>query len=607
MMTNSPVPMAKAPTPIAQMAGQKRRSCSASADGEVRAGETEFIEDGALAICHCGQSREAVPALGYSRVTALVDGRLVDGRMQNRGMNTNLFRDRPLAVVGAGVMGIGIVQVALLAGHPVTLFDAREGAAAAAAGQLEATLAKLVDKGRLDAAQADAARARLRVAASLRELAGAALVVEAIVENLAAKQALLRELEDVVAHDCVLATNTSSISITAIAFGLRLPGRVVGMHFFNPVPLMRLVEVVSGLATEPAVADAVHTLAQDWGKTAVHARSTPGFIVNRIARPFYAETLALLQQRAAAPAVLDACVRGAGFRMGPCELMDLIGHDTNLAVTQSVFEANFFDKRYQPSLVQREMVEGGLLGRKSGRGFFHYGEGGVPKAAAFDEVVPQTVQAPLTLHGADALAELLAARLADAGLAFERVAEGATGLQVGAGHLQPTDGRCAGELAQALGNDDVAVFDWPLGPAAVAPAPLPAALAWAPAGHASAAFVADAQALLRALGWAPQRLADVPGLVVARTVAMLVNEAADAVEQGVCDAEGADAAMTLGVNWPAGPFAWLALQGAPALTGLVDALDAHYRGERYRVSPWLRRATWAAAAPTVPTASPAAR
>src|ERR1700712_973087 len=338
-------------------------------------------------------------------------------------MNTNLFQGRPVAVIGAGVMGGGIVQVALLAGHPVRLYDTRAGAAAAAIEQLMATLAKLADKGKLTPEDVASARGRVRPAASLNELADSALVIEAIVENLAVKQGLLRDLEALVADTCVLASNTSSLSITAIARGLKLPGRVVGMHFFNPVPLMRLVEVVSGLATEPAVADAIHTLAQDWGKTAVHAKSTPGFIVNRIARPFYAETLALLQAQAATPAVLDACVRGAGFRMGPCELMDLIGHDTNFSVTQSVYEANFFDKRYQPSLVQREMVDGGLLGRKSGRGFYRYPDGVAGARPADVEATPLPAL-PLVLRGDGAIADLLAARLAASGLGFAREAGG---------------------------------------------------------------------------------------------------------------------------------------------------------------------------------------
>jgi 3-hydroxybutyryl-CoA dehydrogenase len=524
--------------------------------------------------------------------------------------NINLFRNRPVAVIGAGVMGVGIVQVALLAGHPVHLYDVREGAAAAAAGQLAATLAKLADKGKLTPEDVAAARGRLNVASSLNDLRDAALVIEAIVENLAVKQALMRDLEAIVAQDCVLASNTSSLSITAVARGLEVPGRVVGMHFFNPVPLMRLVEVVSGLATEPAVADAIHMLAADWGKTAVHAKSTPGFIVNRIARPFYAETLALLQEQAATPAVLDACVRGAGFRMGPCELMDLIGHDTNFAVTQSVYEANFFDKRYQPSLVQREMVDGGLLGRKSGRGFYRYPEGGGKTGDAEAEATPLPA-VPLVLHGSGPVADLLAARLAASGLGFTREAPGADGetsLQIGNGRLMLTDGRCAAERSQSSGLADLALFDWPVGPAAAGTATPVVALAWTPAPQASAEFATQAAGVLRALGWLPQRLTDVPGLVVARTIAMLVNEASDAVEQGVCDAAGADAAMTLGVNYPAGPFAWLALWGAGATVRLLDALDAFYRGERYRVSPRLRRATWAAAhSQAAATAPPAAR
>jgi 3-hydroxybutyryl-CoA dehydrogenase len=524
--------------------------------------------------------------------------------------NINLFRNRPVAVIGAGLMGVGIVQVALLAGHPVRLFDVREGAAAAAAEQLGATLGKLADKGKLTPEDVVAARARLSIASSLDELRDAALVIEAIVENLAVKQALMRDLEAIVSPECVLASNTSSLSITAVARGLKAPGRVVGMHFFNPVPLMRLVEVVSGLATEPAVADAIHRLAQDWGKTAVHTRSTPGFIVNRIARPFYAETLALLQEQAATPALLDACVRGAGFRMGPCELMDLIGHDTNFAVTQSVYEANFFDKRFQPSLVQREMVDGGLLGRKSGRGFYRYPEGSARAAEAAPEATPLPAVA-LVLHGTGAIADLLAARLAGSGLGFTREAghaEAQASLQIGDGRLLLTDGRCAAERAAALDIADLALFDWPLGPAAALATTPAAALAWTAAPQAAPAFTTRVAEVLRALGWLPQRLADVPGLVVARTIAMLVNEASDAVEQGVCDAAGADAAMTLGVNYPAGPFAWLSAWGAGPVTRLLDALDAFYRGERYRVSPPLRRATWRlSTAPAAATEPPTAR
>ena len=218
---------------------------------------------------------------------------------------SDLLRGVPTLVVGAGIMGAGIVQVAALAGHHVQLFDMREGAAAQALDKLATTLKSLVDKGRLSPDASQSALARISPIATLAEAHDVRLVVEAIVEKLDVKRALFKQLEAIVATDCVLATNTSSISVTALANGLAHPARLVGMHFFNPVPLMKLVEVVSGLHTEPAVAEAIFALSQAWGKVPVHAKSTPGFIVNRIARPFYAETLALLQEQAAEPQVLD--------------------------------------------------------------------------------------------------------------------------------------------------------------------------------------------------------------------------------------------------------------------------------------------------------------
>lgn len=498
----------------------------------------------------------------------------------------------PLLVVGAGIMGAGIAQVAAQAGHPVWLHDAREGAAVEAKARLARSLDALVAKGRLSAEALTQTLARITPVGALAEAAGARLVVEAIVEKLDVKRALFRELEGLVAPDCVLATNTSSISVTAIANGLAHPERLVGMHFFNPVPLMKLVEVVSGLQTAPAVAEAIFALSVAWGKTPVHAKSTPGFIVNRIARPYYAETLALLLEQAATPAVLDACLRAAGFRMGPCELMDLIGHDTNFSVTQSVYEANFFDKRFMPSLVQRELVDGGLLGRKSGRGFYVYPDDGAALPVAVHGA-PDTAGA-VAVHGqgpiADALAQAATAALADQGWGPARVTDsGWTGLEIDGARLMLTDGRPASQVAAETGCRDVALFDRPVR-LPVAPG---TALAWALAEGASPAWRAQAPAWLAALGFAPLPLADVPGLVVARTLAMLINEAADAVLQGVCTPEGADAAMKLGVNYPAGPFEWLAAWRASEVAALLDALDAHHRGERYRVSPWLRRRVWA--------------
>lgn len=488
----------------------------------------------------------------------------------------------PVLVIGAGVMGVGIAQVAAQAGHLVMLYDAREGAATDARTRLAQSLNVLVAKGKLSESAVEQALARIVPIAAIEQAASVQLVVEAIVENLAVKRELFKQVEAVVAADCVLATNTSSISVTAIANGLRCPGRLVGMHFFNPVPLMRLVEVVSGLQTHPETAADIFDLSLKWGKSPVHARSTPGFIVNRIARPYYAETLALLQEQAAAPAVLDECLRAAGFRMGPCALMDLIGHDTNFSVTSSVYEANFYDKRFAPSLVQRELVDGGLLGRKSGQGFYDYSEESKPVIAKPFVRAEAPVAECMCVHGQGAVAERLAVTLKALGCDFSR-APGSDwiGLQVDGSQLRLTDGRSATELGA-----EIAVFDIPM--SAVPGQPL----AWAISSSASRQWAMQAATWLRALGFDERQISDAPGLVVARTLAMLVNEAADAVHQGVCTPEGADAAMKLGVNYPAGPFEWLTQWGAATLCRWLDALDTHYRGERYRVSPWLRQRAW---------------
>ncbi len=259
-----------------------------------------------------------------------------------------------VAVIGSGAMGAGIAQTAASAGHQVALFDTRDGAAAKAIADIRKVYSRLVEKGRMTEADAQAAGARMHIAGSLADVKEAALVVEAIVENLDVKRGLFADLEAIVHDDCILATNTSSISVTAIGARLRRPERLVGMHFFNPVPLMALVEVISGLATDPGVADTVFATAAAWGKSPVHAKSTPGFIVNRVARPFYAEALRLLNEQAADPATLDAIMRDTGgFKMGPFELMDLIGHDVNYSVTQSVHQAYFGDPRFTPSVLQR--------------------------------------------------------------------------------------------------------------------------------------------------------------------------------------------------------------------------------------------------------------
>ncbi|MDJ0778792.1 MAG: 3-hydroxyacyl-CoA dehydrogenase [Gammaproteobacteria bacterium] len=485
-------------------------------------------------------------------------------------------------VIGAGVMGSGIAQVAAQAGHRVSLYDSRAGAAADAHERLAATLAGLVERGKLTGDEVTATVERITPIAELTAAGDAGIAIEAIVEDREAKNRLFVQLERILPADALLASNTSSLSIDAIARGMTQPERLVGMHFFNPVPLMRLVEVVSGLQTDSDSAARVFALAGHWGKTAVHARSTPGFIVNRIARPFYAEALNLLQERAAEAAEIDACLRGAGFRMGPCELMDLIGHDVNFAVTRSVFEANFFDKRYQPSLVQQALVEAGHLGRKSGRGFYDYPAAGAGDTSGFRPPDAPPSRDNIGVRGQGPVAEHMAAILQQHNCRFERINDSKwIGLQVDSARLRLTDGRTAAELGR-----DIAVFDLPL---VHEPG---SALAWSHAERASANWVEQAPRWLALFGFAPQQVEDTPGLVVARTLAMLINEAADAVQQGVCSEVDANRAMCLGVNYPAGPFEWLASWGPAAVIRLVDALDAAYRGERYRVSPWLRQRAW---------------
>ena len=491
-----------------------------------------------------------------------------------------------VAIIGAGAMGSGIAQVAAVAGHRVRLFDVAPEVAAQACKRIGEGLDKLVARGKLDAATAQATGKRIVPESALQQCARVGLVVEAIVEKLDAKRDLFGRLENVVARDCILASNTSSLSITAIAAGLQRPERVVGMHFFNPAVLMPLVEVVSGLATARDVADTVHATAAAWGKQPVHAKSTPGFIVNRVARPYYAEALRLLTERAADPATIDALMRDAGgFRMGPFELMDLIGNDVNFAVTHSVWSAYFHDPRYTPSLAQQELVAAGRLGRKSGRGFYEYGEGSAKPEPAIESPRPKPCQ--VTACGDLGHASALPERIRAGGVAISKAPaltafpDGA--LRIASTLLFPTDGAPATARAAASGERDLVVFDLALD---YATSPR---LAVARADSCSDAAYDAAVGALQAAGVAASRLDDVPGLAVMRTVAMLANEAADAVNQGVASAAEIDLAMRLGVNYPRGPLAWAEAIGLDRIVRVLENLGASYGEDRYRVSPLLKR------------------
>lgn len=286
-------------------------------------------------------------------------------------MTDAIDRDAPVGVVGAGAMGAGIAQVAAVAGHPVTLYDTRPGATESARASIAKSLNRFVDKGKLHPDEAVATADRV-VSGDMSALSPAPLVVEAVVEDLAVKRSLMAELESRCEEATILATNTSTISIDAIAEGLRRPERLCGMHFFNPAPLMRLVEVPTGARTSPEVAATVRATAETWGKTAVVCASTPGFIVNRVARPFYGEAHRMVEEGLASPRGVDGAMRAVGFKMGPFELADLIGNDVNLAATISVWEQTGYDPRYEPTRSQRELVEAGWLGRKTGSGWYDY-------------------------------------------------------------------------------------------------------------------------------------------------------------------------------------------------------------------------------------------
>ncbi len=373
-----------------------------------------------------------------------------------------------IGVIGAGTMGAGIAQVAAQAGHPVVLFDTRSGAVEAAIKELAATMDKLVAKGKFTQAAAHELLSAITPASKLEDLSACGLVVEAIIEDLSIKKKLFADLEALVALDAILATNTSSLSVTAIAAACAKPERVIGLHFFNPAPVLPLVEVVPGMTTDSELPARCVALMRAWGKTPVICKDTPGFIVNRVARPFYGESIRIHEEGIADMASIDHALKSVGgFRMGPFELMDLIGNDINFAVTRSVWEAFFYDPRYKPSLTQQRQVESGRLGRKSGRGYYDYG----------DPAVKPTIE--------------------------------------------------------------------------VSP--------------------------------------DVAFSITERVLAMLINEAADALFLQVATKEDLDVAMTKGVNYPKGLLAWADEKGAAHWLRQLEALQEEQGDDRYRPSPLLRR------------------
>ena len=484
-----------------------------------------------------------------------------------------------MAVVGAGVMGAGIAQLAAQAGVTVQLFDSRDGAAQAARQAILATLASLAAKGRLSAQQVEEAGRHLKVAATLTELADAELVVEAIVEQLEAKRALFADLEAVVADDCLLATNTSSLSVTEIAAKCRVPGRVGGMHFFNPVPLMKIVEVIDGLQSAAWVGQTLLALGRRLGHSAVHAQDTPGFIVNHGGRGYGTEAMRVLVESVTDPLTLDRILREqAGFRMGPCELFDLTGLDVSHPVTESIYQQYYQEPRYRPTLITRQRLAAGLLGRKTGQGFYRYLEG-VQQVPA-EPPAPCVALPPVWVSASRPEArEAVLALLERLGATVEqgaRPSAEALCLVLPLGQ----DATCAA-LAEGLDPVRCVALDTllPLDRRRVLMTTPVTAAGWRDAAHA----------LLASDGTPVSVIRDSAGFVAQRVLAQVINIACDMAQQGVASATDIDNAIRLGLGYPMGPLTWGDALGAGQVLQILDQIHRYYRDPRYRPSPWLMR------------------
>lgn len=490
--------------------------------------------------------------------------------------------DRPdlvMGVVGTGVMGRGIAQIAAAAGVTVRLLDARPGGAEEGRALLAKTFEGLAAKGKMDRAAATAAVSRLRPVAGEADLAGCDLVVEAIVEDLAAKQELFARLEGVVGDACILATNTSSLSVTAIAAGCARPERVAGFHFFNPVPLMKVVEVIAGPLTGPGIAEALDALAHRLGHRPVRAADTPGFLINHLGRGYSTEALRILQEGIAGFDEIDRILRdAAGFRMGPFELLDLTALDVSHPVIESIYYQFYEEPRFRPSYLLRQRHAAGLYGRKVGRGFYRYEDGKQVPVPAPE--VPPGERRPLWLNAADPVAREALRSLAET-----------AGWTVEEGARPGAEALC---VVTPLGADaTMAALEHGLDPVrTVAVDPLLGlerrrTLMTTPV--TAPEFRDSALAWLAADGVPVSRIHDSPGFVAQRTLATIINIACDIAQQRIATPEDIDGAVTLGLGYPKGPLAWGDALGPMRILRVLEGIQAATGDPRYRPSPWLSR------------------
>jgi 3-hydroxybutyryl-CoA dehydrogenase len=483
-----------------------------------------------------------------------------------------------VGVVGAGTMGSGIAQVAIAAGESVKLFDPMAEASLRGRDMIKKNLDFLVGKKKLTSNESSDIFSKLEIVNSLSDLASCDLVIEAIVENESIKKDLFKNLESIVSPEVILATNTSSISITALSNELEHPERLVGMHFFNPAPRMKLIEVIKGLRTSDSHVDYISSLVMRWGKAPVVTKSTPGFIVNRVARPFYGEALRVLTEFGTDHSSLDDVIRDCGgFPLGPCQLMDLIGLDVNLSVTQSVYEATAFDPRYAPSLLQQELVRAGKLGRKSGEGFYTYpidiGSAEIADPIKKNELKNHTIR---FINSAGI--QSLIARLTEAGADLVESTQ-ANNMPT----IALTDGRTATQRAHDESISNLVLIDFCLNFETTQ------RIAMSHAEQCDPVAVDHIADTLTNAGCKVTIIQDVAGMIVARTVAMLVNEASDLVHQRITTPSEVDMAMTLGTGYPIGPLLWADQIGLKNISDILKHLYEHYGSPRYRISPLIQR------------------
>ena len=503
--------------------------------------------------------------------------------------------DLTVAVVGAGAMGRGIAQVAATGGARVLLHDTRPGAAAEARDFVANMLSRAAAKGRMTEAAAAEATALITPAETLAELAPADVVIEAIVEDIAAKQALFAELEGIVAADAILASNTSSLSITRIAAGCAKPGRVAGFHFFNPVPLMPLVEVIAGIRTAPAIVDELVTLGARMGRTPVRVADAPGFLVNQVGRGYTVEATHLVAEGVADFVTIDRIMRqAAGFRMGPFELLDLTALDVTHPATVEIYEQTFHEPRFRPATLMDQRRQAGLLGRKTGAGHYTYTDG--------KPEVPDEAPLPAFDGGSfwiDPSRPKVAAALAGIVQAAGGTVDGGAQPAADSVLLVAPLGEDASACAVAQGLDATRL---------VAVDPL-----FGFAGRRSMmgtpvtdpAVLTRAQAMLGADGTPVAVLRDSPGFVAQRIIACIINIASQVASRGIAAPQDIDRAVTLGLNYPHGPLAWADALGPQRVLTILEGVQGCTGDPRYRPDPWLRRRAQLGVSMLTPDSRPA--